>query len=579
MGPNEKKQDISLVVVGEAGQGIQTVKTILMDLFHHTGYSVFSTKEYMSRVRGGSNSTEIRVAPYPVSAFVDRIDIAFLLDEKAFDHVSHRITDETIIIGDKTQLSTLSHPLSYSFDLIEQAKTIGNKVYANSIAIGLLASLFQIPRSQIEKRITSYFHDKPHDIIEKNIVALKKGIEYSEALKLNNQKEKFDRMNQFSSEKHNSNVLLNGTQAISLGALAGGCNFISSYPMSPSTGVLQFLSSNGKKANVFVEQAEDEIAAVNMAIGAWYAGARALVTTSGGGFSLMGEGLSLSAMTETPLVIHLAQRPGPATGLPTRTEQGDLQLALYTGHGEFPRVIYAPGSLQEGFLLTKKAFEIADEFQIPVIVLTDEYYVDSSYQTGPFLGINETPLSHIIETTESYQRYHHSKTGVSPRGVPGFGSGFVHFDSDEHDENGRITENANVRKQMMDKRLHKQKILQEKSIRPTFFGSLEYDTLLIGWGSTRHVTEEAWNNIADGHVSYLHFSQVYPLHPHTKNYLENADHIIGIEQNATGQFARLILQETGIKIDESILQYTGFPFSVEHLEERIQEVTKRLRGK
>jgi 2-oxoglutarate/2-oxoacid ferredoxin oxidoreductase subunit alpha len=572
------KSDISLVIAGEAGQGISSVEQLLVNIFHHSDYYVFSTKEYMSRVRGGSNSTEIRISPVPVSCFVNRIDLLVVLDKKAFDHVSSRITDDTIVIGDKKTVSTLSHPHLFSFDFLNEAQEIGNKVYANTIAVGLIASLFHIPSKVIEDNIKAFFQDKSKKIIKDNIIATKKGVDFAQQLinsisipqkiKSKNESKSKDRL-----------LLLNGTQSIGIGAIAGGCNFISSYPMSPSTGVLTFLSSHADKANVFVEQAEDEISAINMAIGAWYAGARALVTTSGGGFALMGEGLSLAAMTETPVVIHLAQRPGPATGLPTRTEQGDLHLALHSGHGEFPRVIYAPGTLKEGFFLTKKAFDIADKFQIPVIILSDQYFVDSKYQTQPFVDIDETPTNHIIKTNESYQRYADESTGISPRGIPGHGSGFVHIDSDEHDVDGRITERADVRKKMVEKRLGKIQLLREQSISPTLYGSSNYKILVIGWGSTVQVIEESRKQLADDRVSFLHFSQVYPIHQKTKSMLEKAKLIITIENNATAQFADVLERETGISSDAYILQYTGHPFSVETLSDRIPQTIQALEDK
>lgn len=569
----ESHQDISLVIAGEAGQGIQTIGSLLMDVLHHSNYHVFSTKEYMSRVRGGSNSIEIRISATPVSAFINRIDLLVLLDEKAFSHLSHRITDETVVIGDKAEVKTLSHPHLYAVDFLNEAKEIGSKVYANTIAVGFLSSLLHIPFPTIKKRLRTYFKDKSKKIIEENIQAVHKGQDLAQIItdiQINT-----DEITSNSDKNIHDQILLNGTQAIGLGALAGNCQFISSYPMSPSTGVLSFLAQHGPKANVLVEQAESEIAAINMALGAWYAGSRAMVTTSGGGFALMGEGLSLAAMTETPLVIHLAQRPGPATGLPTRTEQADLNLALYSGHGEFPRIIYAPGTLEQGFLLTKKAFDFADKYQIPVIILSDQYYVDSFYQIPSLSAFQQTDPSYIIKTDSSYQRYADSKNGVSPRGIPGNGSGFVCVDSDEHDADGRITESATVRKQMMEKRLRKIQELRTHSIPPTLYGSQEYNTLLIGWGSTVHLIEEARKYLSKKHVSFLHFPQVYPLNEKTKMYLRRAKHIISIEQNATAQFAHLVTTETGHEIDAHILHYTGHPFSVESL---INHITQTIRS-
>ncbi len=218
-------------------------------------------------------------------------------------------------------------------------------------------------------------------------------------------------------------LLLSGSEAIALGALAGGCDYVCGYPMSPSTGVLERMAALSRTFDIVVEQVEDEIGVVNMALGAWYAGARALVTTSGGGFALMGEGISLCGMIESPLVLHLAQRPGPATGLPTRTEQGDLDLVLHAGHGDFPRVILAPGTLAEGFALTQKAFSLADRCQVPVFILTDQFFVDSRCNTPAFAAAGPPPEKHVVKTDPGYRRFALTADGISPRGIPGYGCG------------------------------------------------------------------------------------------------------------------------------------------------------------
>ncbi len=248
--------------------------------------------------------------------------------------------------------------------------------------------------------------------------------------------------------------------------------------MSPATSVLVYLANHERSHSVLVEQAEDEIAAINMALGAWYAGARAMVTTSGGGFALMTEGISLSGITETPVVVHLAQRPGPGTGLPTRTEQGDLNHALYAGHGDFPRVILAPGTWEDGVTLSHQAFEIADAYQIPVFILTDQYYLDGEgiMEKIDFSKLERT--NHVTKSDASYKRYKITDSGISERAIPGQGKGFVCVDSDEHTEEGRITESAEVRQKMMDKRMRK--LSAYKNIEPKIVGAKDYTTLVVG---------------------------------------------------------------------------------------------------
>jgi 2-oxoglutarate ferredoxin oxidoreductase subunit alpha len=325
-----------------------------------------------------------------------------------------------------------------------------------------------------------------------------------------------------------------------------------------------------KEHGILVDQAEDEIAAVNMSIAAWYAGARAIVSTSGGGLALMTEAISLSGIIETPIVFHLAQRPGPATGLPTRTEQGDLNLVLYAGHGEFPRIIYAPGNLQEAYELSAKAFNMADKYQVPVFVLTDQYFLDSFY------NVDEMPKveieRYIIKTDENYKRYLLTEDGISPRGIPGYGKGLVRVDSDEHDEYGHITESAEVRKNMVEKRLKKMSKILQDVIPPKLFGSENYKYLIVTWGSTQLIVKEAIEKLGRKDIAMLHFSQVYPIPPIAENYLRKAERVIFLEQNATGQFANLVkLTFDGINTYRRILKYDGFSFSVEQVEEAISK--------
>ena len=311
------REDVSLVLCGQAGQGIQTVEKILAHTFKQTGYHVFTTKEYMSRVRGGMNSTEIRISSHRVSAYTDRIDILVPFHEDALSHLKSRISSSTRILADKGHLDV---------PFVELVSDIGGKIYQNILAAGVILGLFSADESSMFNFIQNMFHQKGETIVQNNRTAVAKGYEIGKNLLKTN---KLD----FNLEKDSrikDEILLNGAEAVGLGALGGGCNFLSSYPMSPSTGVLVFLAHQTEKFDIVVEQVEDELSAINMALGASYAGARALVTTSGGGFALMSEGVSLAGMIETPVVIHVAQRPGPATGLPTRTEQADLDGHIWS---------------------------------------------------------------------------------------------------------------------------------------------------------------------------------------------------------------------------------------------------------
>lgn len=569
----EKRDDVSIVLCGEAGQGIQSVEQILARCLKRAGFHVFATKEYMSRIRGGSNSTEIRVSPKEVYAYVDRIDILVPFHPGAIKHVEGRISSDTVIIGDETLLGDHAQKKGGRFITVpfsKLAEDSGGRIFLNIIAAGVILGLFQVDVNMLTDFLRGFFSKKSKDIIQRNILAIKKGWKIgSQILNLKSKGLVSRKKSQGQDE-----VLLNGAEAVGLGALAGGCNFLSSYPMSPSTGVMVFLSQQMRDFDLVVEQAEDEISAINMALGASYCGARAMVTTSGGGFALMTEGVSLAGMMEIPVVIHLAQRPGPATGLPTRTEQADLDLVLYAGHGEFPRIIFAPGKIEDAFFLTQKAFNLADKYQIPVFVLTDQYFIDS-YMSLPPLDMTKIDIErHIIKTPMGYKRYKLTMDGISPRGIPGFGQGLVGVDSDEHDEEAHITEDLALRAKMVEKRLKKLDLIQKEVLPPEVIGESEYETLLIGWGSTYHLIKEALAKLERKEIAFLHFQQVYPLYPGIERYLERAKNKIIIENNATSQLARLIKLHTGEDIEERILKYNGLAFSVEELMARIEEKLK-----
>jgi 2-oxoglutarate ferredoxin oxidoreductase subunit alpha len=492
------------------------------------------------------------------------MDILIALSKGAVEHVAKRISPKTVVLGERGVVGNppvLETCKFFDVDFTRIATEVGNKIYSNTVALGAISGLLGVDVEHLKGYVRQFFAGKPENVVEDNAKAAEAG--YKAACGLDLPKEL--RLSAETDTRVKGELVVNGSEAVGLGAIAGGCNYVCSYPMSPSTPVLTFLAQHGRDFGIIVEQVEDEIAAMNMAIGAWYAGARALVTTSGGGFALMVEGLSLAGMLESPVVIHLAQRPGPATGLPTRTEQGDLQFILNAGHGEFPRIIFTPGTLEDGFYLTQKAFNLADKYQVPVFILTDQCYIDSYYNI-PGLDLGKVAVEkHIIETSEDYRRYEFSDDGVSPRGIPGYGEGLVVVDSDEHDENGHITEDLDLRVQMVDKRLMKGDALGEEVIPPELIGPQDYKNLVVCWGSTYHAVKEALERLGRDDTAMLHYKQVYPLHESTVDYLSAADRTFIVEGNATGQFANMISLYAGIDIDEGILKYNGLPFSVEEI--------------
>jgi len=563
-------EDISLVLGGSAGQGLQTIEKVITMLFQKKGYHVFSTSEYMSRVRGGSNSVEIRVSNERKQAFTKRIDIAFPLDCDSFDRLQKRFDEKTIVIGNADCFQEKKQG-NYTFipiPLLKSAEDIGGKIFMNTITAGIILALFSVDDAGFREYLTRVFSHKGEDIIKKNIEAAEKGRVLGEMLR----KEHAITL-EVSQQDRKNELYLDGSHAVALGALAGGCNFMSSYPMSPSTGVLNAMAEYSQKLDIAVEQVEDEITAINMAMGAWYAGSRAIVSTSGGGFALMAETLSLSGMTENPVVIHLAQRPGPATGLPTRTEQGDLEFVLYGGHGSFPRVVFSPGNAEECFTCSKKAFEIADKFQVPTIIMTDQFLVDSRSEADACVfEMEEKPQKYFIETDDSYKRYTLTNDGLSPRGIPGFGTGFVHVDSDEHDEDGYIIEDSEMREKMMEKRMYRLELLKENALPPVYSGKENPAFLLVGWGSTHGVISEVVKRLGNKHVGYMHISQIFPLHQEVEDRIQRADIVIVIENNMTGQCADLLSKVCKKQMNHRIVQYDGWPFSVEELEKSVQEL-------
>lgn len=567
-------EDVSIVICGEAGQGIQTVEEILVQAVKLGGYHVFSSKEYMSRIRGGENSTEIRVSSNRVIAYVDRIDILIAISKGAIDHLEERISKDTLIIGDEKTLAEVERRNVIKIPFLKMAAEIGGPIFANIIAAGALCKVLNVDKEIFEECIRAMFTRKGEEILQKDLKAGEEGYKVGEGLI---KSEKFNIEIKKDPEIRDE-LLLNGTDIVGMGCIAGGCKFMSSYPMTPSTPLQNFIAGNSTEFGMIFEQAEDEIAAINMGLGSSYAGARSLVATSGSGFALMSEAVGLSGMIETPIVIYLAQRPGPAVGLPTRTAQEDLKMALYSAPGETPKAIFAPGKFEDAFYLACHAFNLADKYQIPVFMLSDQYFADIYYNL-PDIDLNEVKFQkYIIKTYDNYRRYEITEDGISPRGIPGYGDGLVIVDSDEHDEEGHITEDLHLRNKMVEKRLKKLEGIKKDVIPPELVGNENYKFLVIGWGSTYGAIKEALDILKSEDIAFLYFKQVYPLHERTLDYLEKAEKTIIFENNATSQFKNLIKQDAGFEIHKEALKYNGMPFSVEEVTEYLKDFMEAERN-
>ncbi len=556
----QQSTTISILIGGAAGTGIETLEKILSNSFKESGYFLFSTKEYMSRVRGGSNTILIRISDAPINAPCWDVDVLVALDKQALKHSENRATKSTLVLTDEASENT-----NYSsIKITKMMQELGNPRYINTYVAGVIFGLLRIDTRALLQNVSEHFAKDT-----KNLDAVTTGLETANKLD-NFILAKIPKPNK---EEVSKLRLMDGTTATGFGFLAGGCNFVASYPMSPSTGVLNFMASMSKKFTIVVEQSEDEIASLHMVLGAWYGGARALTTTSGGGFALMGEALSLAGMSETPAVIYLAQRPGPATGMPTRTEQGDLNMALHSGHGTFQRVVLAPGNLKECIDYAYLAFELADRYQVPVILLSDQYLADSVAMLENVDFSSYEQRRYITKTTNDYVRYFNSENGVSPRGIPAFGEGLVCSEGHEHDQRSQITESYEQRVEMAQKRSRKEEGLVQEAISPKYFG--DGDIAVITWGSTQNAVSEALSIIDNSRLTQIHFAWIHPLNPQHLEALKNYKHIIVVENNEDGAFAQK-LKIHGLRIDKQILQYNGFSFFTDELSTMISKALKEL---
>ncbi|MDY6856889.1 MAG: 2-oxoacid:acceptor oxidoreductase subunit alpha [Thermodesulfobacteriota bacterium] len=549
---------VNILIGGEAGQGLLTIGQILAKSIVRSGYSILVTQSSQSRIRGGHNTFSIRIGLKEVVAPTESVDVLLALNEETIEIHKNEMTCQGYIIADETFNVEKDICLKVPF------QKFGSYKMSNTAALGVVASLIGLDESLLVKTMNDFFSSLDRDTLEENREVLKKAFDWT-----NRQAPSFEFL------PHNTHttqrLVMNGNDAIVIGALTSGLRFYSFYPMTPATPIGVILAATAEKTRVIVEQAEDEIAAINMAIGASFAGAPSMVGTSGGGFALMVEGLSLSAMTETPIVIVVAQRPAPATGLPTRTEQSDLEFVLHAGHGEFPRVVFTPGTIEECFHLTRKAFDISERYQSPVFLLTDHFLSDSFRDTAPFDINNLLPITSGVDpktVSSPYRRYTFTKSGVSPRLLPGMSRHLVVADSDEHTEDGHITEDLTIRRRMVEKRLRKIEGIIREVIPPEVHGDEKPDLLLVSWGSSKGAISEAASKMRSKgkRIATLHFSQVWPLVPENFiGHLEKAYEVVCVEGNAIGQLARLIKRETGFHIPKKVLRYDGLPITPEYI--------------
>lgn len=543
---------------GEAGYGILSSGDMFTQVIKNLGFHTFSTTEYPSLIRGGHNTYIVRFSDSELTSHSHKVDVLIALDKLTLDKHKDEVVKNGIIICD-TNLKINKKDVNVIKLRLEQASNkygVLKKVMMATIAIGATSKVLGFDKKVFESFFKKRFQKKGEKVVNQNIEAFNLGFDYAKEIrKIKIPKTKNDK------------ILINGNTAISIASIRAGCKFMSSYPMTPATSIMQTISKYQESNNIVMHQTEDEISALNVALGASYAGVRSLVATSGGGFALMNETISLAGSAEIPVVLVLASRPGPATGLPTRTEQGDLRFAIHAGHGDFPKIVLAPGDPEECFTQTLEAFNLADKYQTIVTILTDKYQAVSWWNMKEFntnYKINRgklvTRVSKKLADLEKYHRYKITKDGISPRTIPGIVNGINCSIGDEHDEQGYIVEESLDRIKMMDKRTNKMKSLEKelenKGI--NVYGNKKSNKTIIGWGSTKGVILEA---IKELNCKFVQVNIMHPF-PAKKLIKEVKDSkIYLVENNSNAQLGSLIKEHTNLKIHKKILKYDGRMFN------------------
>lgn len=568
------------MIGGEAGFGIMTTGLAFAKIAARLGYHTFDYVEYPSLIRGGHNAYEVHVSESEITHLAPSIDVLTCLNRDTYEKHKDRLTGESYVIYDSVEFEIDGNvrKISVPFRKI-MTDFKGQAVMRNTIAMGATFAVIGTPLEELIKVIVEQFTRKGEEVVNFNKQFAAAGYDHVKT----NYKELPILMTQ--REKADPKLVLTGNDAFSLGAVIGDCRFYCAYPMTPSSTVLTTMAAWGLKTGMVVRHAEDEISVVNTAIGASFAGARSAVGTSGGGFALMVESLSFSGVTEMPLVVFLAQRPGPATGMPTWTEQGDLLFAVHSGHGEFPKIVLAPGTVEEMVEMTTHAFNLADKYQMPVVVLSDMYLSEghksmSKQYVTDLIARYKVDRGAYLETlapdpamngkTKHFLRYKVTEDGISERLLPGTPGYFYQANSYEHLEDGHTTEDAQPRIAQVDKRARKwATYLKNDFKKPEILGDMDSaETVFVSWGSNKGAILETQRQLAEKGVktAYVHFTYLYPLdREKVSQILKPGKKYILIENNSTGQFGKLLMSEAGIEIKDKVLRYDGRPLTAEYI--------------
>jgi len=577
--------DLNWAIGGEAGDGIDSTGKIFAQALSRAGRHVYTSKDFASRIRGGYTAYKVRTSVDRVESVVDRLDVLIALTERTIDENMNELHDGSVIIydGERTSMQDVEVPENMTgldVPLKRLAEDAGGAIMRNVVALGAACEVANFPIEHLDSSLEKRFGDKGTAIVENNQQAARLGQEYTA--------EHYDHAYGYDIETTDADyVLLNGDEAIGMGALAAGCRFYSGYPITPATDVMEYLTGRIDDFGGKVVQAEDELAAINLALGAARAGARAMTATSGPGIDLMTETFGLVATTETPLVVCDVMRAGPSTGMPTKQEQGDLDMLLYGGHGEIHRLIVAPTTVAECFWKTVEAFNLAERYQMPVflvadlsLAVTEQTYAPETFDMdeveidrGKLVADNE--MDPWLDEQERFQPHFPTADGISPRTFPGTDGGAHMTTGLEHDSLGRRTEDTEVRVEQVDKRQRKVETARsEEDWAYREFGDPDADTLVVSWGSNEGAIREAMALLAeDGtDIRFLSVPYLFPR-PDLSNAVETAEQTVVVECNARGQFANLVERDVFERV-ERLNKYNGVRFRADELVDEITDLVR-----
>lgn len=569
---------LCIKITGESGAGLLSTGDIIIKAFQYLGFYVVADREYPSLIKGGHACFVINVSREPIHAISTKVDVMLAIDKQSLEAYYKDLKDGGLLVygyerplGVKEYVAELEgrNVQVVHRPVREIAEEMGgNVLMTNVVLAGMFWKTLGLPYPPIERSVNEKFADKPK-LLAIDLKCLEAGYGQVEEL-----------MKIEVPAKARETVLLDGNRAIALGAVNAGCRAYYAYPMSPSSSILTYMAEMAPATKMLVKQVEDEISVVNMTIGSMHMGTRAMCATSGGGYDLMTEGVSLAGIIECPLVVVIAQRPGPGTGLPTWTAQGDLNLAVYSSHGEFARLVIGVSDVVDCFELIQHAFNYAERFQIPVIVLTEKVIAETDKNVDN-LPLNKVPIERGLVTGEeladlkSEDRYKITESGLSKRWVPGSSEAYFFANGDEHWEDGSLTEEADQAGEMYAKRVRKMQLVEDALPEPVIYGdSAGADISFIGWGSSKNAVLDTMQRCAAKgmKVNYLHYSYLFPLKTKVaQEFFAQNKNVCLIEGNYLGQLGDMVEAKLGVKFAGRLLKYNGRPFFVEDVEEFVEK--------